>query len=296
MNRLILRSRLNLLVNDRRSIRMMILAIILVSVLCSAILYVALHPVPIVLMFHSITDDRDGDSPDISPSRFRAVVTKVARRAAEIEITTDRTDSSIYSEFFRTLQEHGLTAKVFILPLEVGGENMLTWSQIREMDREGFIIGSQSLTHAWLPDLRDEEVACELCVSKALIEQQIGHAITTLAYPYGAFDTRVQRIARQCGYERAYATAPGRRYPDDDALAIKRVYVNEYSAGNQVLGWLALSGFSVTVRELALSLLPIKIPRKPADWSRDSWIESVKGIEGLDRHSPPCSTMVSVRG
>jgi hypothetical protein len=275
---------------------MIILTIILISVLCSAILYVAWHPVPIVLMFHSITDDRDADSPDISPGLFRSIVGKVAHRPIAIEITTDRTDSSIYSEFFLAVREQSLTARVFLLPLDVGGENMLTWSQIQEMDRAGVVIGSHSLTHPWLPDLTDEEVTCELCVSKALIEQQIGHAITTLAYPYGAFDARVQRIARQCGYTRAYATAPGMSHPDDDALAIKRVYVNEYSAGNPVLAWLALSGFSVTVRELVLSLLPIEIPRKPAEWSRDNWIESVKGIEGLDLHSPSCSTMVSARG
>lgn len=275
-----------------------ILAFILVGTLCILILYlyVAMHPVPVVLMFHSITNDRDTDSPNVSPDRFRAFVEELKSSTTQVEITTDRSDSSIYSEFFLTLRERGMTATVFILPFEVGSDDALTWSQILEMDRAGFIIGSHSLTHAWLPELTDEEVTCELCHSKALIEQQLGHAITTLAYPYGAFDGRVKRIAEQCGYERVYATAPGRRYSDNDSMAVKRIYINQMTLENSLLAWLALSGFYVTTRELALSLLPIEIPRKPEGWSRSSWRESVKGIEAIDRNGPYCSMMPSPAG
>ena len=270
-----------------------ILAFILVATLCFLILYVTMHPVPVVLMFHSIANDLDTDSPNVSPDRFRPFIKGLKSRATQVEITTDGSDSSIYSEFFLTLREHGMTATVFILPFEVGSDDALTWSQILEMDRAGFIIGSHSLTHAWLSELTDEEVTCELCYSKALIEQNLGHTITTLAYPYGAFDGRAKRIAEQCGYKRVYATAPGRRYPDDDSMAVKRVYINQNTLENSLLMWLALSGFYVTTRELALSLLPIEIPRKPEGWSRSSWRESVKGIEGIDRNSPYCSMMPS---
>lgn len=267
------------------------LAFILVATLCIVTLYVAMHPVPIVLMFHSITNDRDIDSPNVSPNRFRAFVTELKSRERQVELTTDSSDSSTHSEFFLALREHGMTATVFILPFEVGSDDALTWPQILEMDRAGFIIGSHGLTHAWLSELTDGEVTCELCYSKALIERQLGHTITTLAYPYGAFDGRVKRIAEQCGYKRVYATAPGRRYPDDDSMAIKRVYINQNTLENSLLAWLALSGFYVTTRELALALLPIEIPRKPEGWSYSSWQEAVKGIEDIDRNSPHCLMM-----
>ena len=271
-------------------------AFILAGTFCILTLYVAMHPVPVVLMFHSITTDLDTDSPNVSPDRFRAFVKELPSRATHVEITTDRSDSSIYSEFFLTLREHGLTATVFILPLEVGSDDALTWPQIVEMDRAGFIIGSHSLTHTWLSELTDGEVRCELCYSKALIEEKLGHTITALAYPYGAFDGRVKRIAEQCGYKRVYATAPGRRYSDHDSMAVKRVYINQQTLENSLLAWLALSGFYVTTRELALSLLPVEIPRKPEGWSRSSWRESVKGIEAIDRNGPYCSMMPSPAG
>ena len=76
------------------------------------------------------------------------------------------------------------------------------------MDQGGFTIGSHPLTHPWLPDLTDEEISHELCQSKVLIEREVGHPITTLAYPYRAFDQRVKQLARKCVYTQVFTTAP----------------------------------------------------------------------------------------
>lgn len=237
--------------------------VITLAILLSAILgYVVTHPIPIILMFHSITDDIQ-DSPHVSPVRFRAFVQAIQRRAEPMDLTTDSSDASIYDHFFPVLREHGLTATIFILPLTVGNDGMLTWEQIREMDQAGFTIGSHTLRHPWLPDLTDEEISHELCQSKVLIEGEVGHPITTLAYPYGAFDQRVKQLALTCGYTHAYTTAPGREFPDNDPLALKRVYVSETVLTNQALKWLALSGFYITAREMALFFLPIEVPRRP---------------------------------
>lgn len=238
------------------------LAIALVVSFSTLLGYIVTHPIPIVFMFHSVTNDTQ-DSPHVSPVRFRAFVKTIQKQADPIEITTDSSDASIYSEFFPILREHGLTATIFVLPLAMESEGMLTWDQIREMDQAGFTIGSHTLTHQWLPDLTDEEIAHELCQSKVLIEGEVGHPITTLAYPYGAFDQRVKQLARKCGYTLAYTTAPGREFLDNDPLGLKRVYVSETVLTNHALEWLALSGFYITARELALFFIPIEVPRRP---------------------------------
>lgn len=246
------------------------IAITLGLSLLTIIGYILTHPIPIVLMFHSVLDDPQ-NSPHISPIRFQTFVKTIQQRGDPIEITTDSSESNIYSNFYRALREQGLTATIFVLPLMVDREGMLTWSQIQEMDHSGFTIGSHTLTHPWLPDLTDEEITCELCFSKFLIEKKVGHSITALAYPYGAFDMRVKNIAHKCGYAQAYVTAPGRRFLDNDSLAQKRVYVNDALLRNPVLVWLALSGYYVTTRELTLSLLPIDVPRRPEEWSYETW-------------------------
>lgn len=249
--------------------------VVLIGCFLSAIVYVLMHPVPPVLMFHSVME-YPVISPYVSPSGFRAFVTSIQPQAEHVQITTDSSDARVYSDFFPVLREHGLTATIFLLPLEIGQADNLTWTQIREMEQAGFAIGSHTLTHPWLPDLTDEEIVCELCGSKALIERELRHPITALAYPYGAFNRRVQKLAEQCGYTRAYSTAPGRRVSDHDGLALKRVYVNETVVQSRVLTRLAVSGFYVTIRELALSWLPIDLPRHPEGWSPDAWRASAK--------------------
>lgn len=238
--------------------------------------YIATHHLPVILMFHSIADDDPGDSPHVTAVRFHAFLETIRQRQVPVEITTDSSDSSVYEDFFSALQKQSLTATLFLIPLVIGKSDALTWDQVRELDRAGFTIGSHTLTHPWLPDLTDDEITCELCASKFLIEQELGHVVTAVAYPYGAFDARVKRIVQQCGYVHAYTTAPGRRIPDNDPLAHKRVYVNESLLTNPILSWLALSGYYVTTRELALSLLPIAIPRKPVEWSYAEWRKSDK--------------------
>ena len=238
-------------------------------------LSVAIHPIPLVFMLHSIQQNPD-DSLDVTPSRFRDFVEAVSAGRLRALFTTDSSDLSIYQVYAPVLKQHRQAALVFLMPPVIGRPGMLTWDQVREMAAHGTLVGSHTLTHPWLPDLSDEELRCELCDSKRRIEQQVGHRITALAYPYGAFNDTVRLAAVQCGYTEGYATAPGRRVPDDDRLAIKRVPLTESVLRNPLLGWLASSEYYVTVREHLLWPVPIDVPRKPKDWSYSTWKRSVK--------------------
>lgn len=90
--------------------------ITLSALLATSLAYIVTHSIPIVFMFHSITDGTH-DSPHVSPVRFRAFVHAIQRQAASSELTTDSSDASIYDHFFPVLLEHGFTATIFVLPL-----------------------------------------------------------------------------------------------------------------------------------------------------------------------------------
>jgi peptidoglycan/xylan/chitin deacetylase (PgdA/CDA1 family) len=244
------------------------------SLLSAASAYVIVHPIPVVLMFHSIVEQPSGL--DVSPQRLTTVLNLARASDRPILFTTDSSDRSIYDEFALRVREHGFSAILFLMPSVIGRNGMLTWEQVRELDRTGVTIASHTLTHPWLPDLSEDELRCELCVSKEMIEAETGHAVMAMAYPYGAFDERVKRVARQCGYTTAYSTAPGRRVADDDPFAIKRVQITETTVANPFLRCLALSSYWVTARETVLAAVPIHVPRKPEDWSYEQWRKTVK--------------------
>jgi peptidoglycan/xylan/chitin deacetylase (PgdA/CDA1 family) len=252
-----------------------ILGLVCAGLVTALGLSVVLHPIPLVFMLHSIQTAPE-DPLDVSPGRFKEFVETVSAGRRPALFTTDSSDRSIYEVYAAVLEQHRQAALVFLMPPVMGRPGMLTWEQVREMAARGTIFGSHTLTHPWLPDLSDEELRCELCDSKRRIEEQLGHRITAVAYPYGAFNDEVRRVAVLCGYTEGYATAPGRKVPDDDRLAIKRVPLTESLLRTPFLGWLAASEYYVTVREYLLWSVPIDVPRKPADWSYSTWQRSVK--------------------
>lgn len=82
----------------------------------------------------------------------------------------------------------------------------LSWQQVRTLDAAGVEIGSHTVTHPFLVQLDDEELAAELGGSKARIEEETGRKVSSLAYPTGGsefFDERAVRLAGEFGYRYA---------------------------------------------------------------------------------------------
>jgi peptidoglycan/xylan/chitin deacetylase (PgdA/CDA1 family) len=79
--------------------------------------------------------------------------------------------------------------------------NSLGWDELRALADAGWEIGSHTCSHPHLPELReDAALARELADSKARIEAELGRPCTSLAYPYGDVDERVEAATRAAGY------------------------------------------------------------------------------------------------
>lgn len=76
----------------------------------------------------------------------------------------------------------------------------MTWQELETVAAAGWEVGSHTLSHARLPELDDHALETELCDSRRLLEERLGHPCETLAYPYGAFDARVVAATRAAGY------------------------------------------------------------------------------------------------
>ena len=91
----------------------------------------------------------------------------------------------------------------------------MSWSDTRALADAGWEIGSHTCSHAWLPRLSDEELARELSESRAVIAERLGRPCDSLAYPYGAYDTRVVAAARAAGYRYACTLPSALMQPAD---------------------------------------------------------------------------------
>ncbi len=164
--------------------------------------------------------------------------------ANAVLVTTDDGFRSVLTEMLPILQRHRVPAIAFVSSGLIGtgragdaDEPYLTWPEVRELAAAGVTIGSHAVHHRSLAQLAPAEQQQEAAGSKARIEQELGAAIASFAYPYGTladFDQASADVLRAAGYRLGFTSQHGaieRGAPD--WLQLPRVKVE---AGDP--GWL----------------------------------------------------------
>jgi peptidoglycan/xylan/chitin deacetylase (PgdA/CDA1 family) len=110
----------------------------------------------------------------------------------------------------------------------------LEWAQVREMEAAGMEIGAHTYSHPNLAVLGRAAAAGELRRSKQIIEERLGKAIRSMAYPFGKpgrhFTSETAAIVEEAGYEYACAVLFRALRKTDSRYAIPRLFVTRDSA------------------------------------------------------------------
>jgi len=86
--------------------------------------------------------------------------------------------------------------------------HFIDWNEAREMASADMEIGAHTHTHPILSRLTECQQQAELQKAKAVLEQNLGLRVTSLAYPNGGpgdFTAETQRIARDVGFTTAFS-------------------------------------------------------------------------------------------
>jgi len=123
---------------------------------------------------------------------------------------------------YPVLADLGLTAVTFLVTDYVGRTNTwdarYTWGRLPHLDWDtigswrarGFEFGSHGATHRRLTWLDDAAVADELVRSRATLTARLGEdAGSAVAYPFGATNPSVGRLARAAGYRLGFGSVRG---------------------------------------------------------------------------------------
>jgi peptidoglycan/xylan/chitin deacetylase (PgdA/CDA1 family) len=162
---------------------------------------------------------------------------RVHQRA--VVLTFDDGYENFYQEAYPILSEFGFTATVFAVAQEVGGKSrwdvgsetqLMSWSQIRELHRLGVEFGSHTMSHPRLTLVPPHLAAQELADSRSLLEQNLGSAVTSLAYPYGDSNSSIELLAREIGYSLACSIVRGNLHSAQDLLHLKRVPMDNFTS------------------------------------------------------------------
>ncbi len=127
-----------------------------------------------------------------------------------IIITIDDGYRSAYDIAYPVLKKYGFTATLFIYTDYVGvSKSSITWDQLREMEADGFGVGSHTISHCDLTKKMTGEqyqdylarIKREIFDSKQIIDKELRQDTFCFAYPYSRYDASVLDLCEQAGYK-----------------------------------------------------------------------------------------------
>jgi peptidoglycan/xylan/chitin deacetylase (PgdA/CDA1 family) len=233
---------------------------------CSRLLSQREPAIPI-LMYHSIADDEQSEThPYYRTSTSPAVFASHLKQLHEEGYTTCTLGQAIqhlqaatqttaklavitfddgYHDFYRhalsPLSQYGFTATMFLPTAYIGespasfkGKNCLTWREVRELKRHGIEFGSHTVTHPQLRGLSLAAINEEVVSSKGVIEEKLGAAVESFAYPFAfpqtdrAFTRALRDLLERAGYRNGVCTVVGRAKRQSDRLFLERLPINSF--------------------------------------------------------------------
>jgi peptidoglycan/xylan/chitin deacetylase (PgdA/CDA1 family) len=163
----------------------------------------------------------------------------------EVLLTFDDGYATLADNAYPILEHLGFTATTFLITDFVGRMNTwdarytwdrlehLSWSAIERWQERGFAFASHGASHPRLTWLDDAAAAGDLSRSRRTLIDRLGSgAGQAVAYPFGAADARVTRLAAAAGYSLGFGGVKG----DGSAMHMARVPVYLWDVGSVPLG------------------------------------------------------------
>ena len=141
-------------------------------------------PIPLSLLVKAITEG-----------------TELPQKPVVISFDDGRLD--VYENAFPIMQQYGFMGVFYIVSGGLGDDGMVGVDQLKEMASAGWEIGSHSQTHADLSTLKVEASYREVVYSRVELENALGFAITSFAYPFGTITDLARNQVHLAGYKSA---------------------------------------------------------------------------------------------
>ncbi len=213
-----------------------------------------------VLMYHNVAPAKDASSLNVTPETFERQMeflklhrynvvpladlfemlkAKKKIPSKTVAITFDDGFLDNFQYAFPVLRKMDFPATIFMITRNLNEKGWLSEEDLRILDESGVTIGSHTMNHAYLPDLKTDDVVFELEESKKKLERVLDHPVTLFSYPAGGFNGYTRALVIEQGYAGAVTTNRG--LTKHDPYALHRVKISE-GGGSLFNFWIKTSG------------------------------------------------------
>lgn len=205
-----------------------------------------------ILLYHHVTDasDKLESRYNVSPVKFEEqmkwlhdngyqtiTVTALAdlmRSGGEIPqrpvvITFDDGNLDVFDYAFPIMKKYGLVGTFYIVENYIDSDEMISTDQVKQLIQNGWEIGLHSRTHAHLT-AEGVDLADEIRLAKLDMEEKLGVAINSFAYPFGEINEEVIRLTINYGFTSAVGLGSAASHSMNSIYYLDRIEIqNEYS-------------------------------------------------------------------
>jgi peptidoglycan/xylan/chitin deacetylase (PgdA/CDA1 family) len=144
-----------------------------------------------------------------------------------IALTFDDGYRDFYTAAWPVLKQYNFKATNYVVTTAIGLEPYMTWAMLQELDASGQVeIGAHTRNHLDLRALGKDKRWDEIVGSKAILEEGLGHPVTTFCYPAGFYNAEALADVKRAGFLTAVTTAYGTKQSVQGALEMPRIRVH----------------------------------------------------------------------
>lgn len=143
-------------------------------------------------------------------------------------VTIDDGDPTVIGNAAPIFAKHRIPYVIYVVPGFLGRRRHMSVADLRELAAAGVEIGSHTMTHRSVTSLSQRDLVVELEDSKKQIEDAVGRAVTSFAYPFGTmrdFDRRSADALRKAGYQFAFTSQHGAVETGFDPMFLPRIKI-----------------------------------------------------------------------
>jgi len=156
-----------------------------------------------------------------------------------IMITFDNSYECLLSVVKPVLDSAGFKAVVFVASKSIGMYNFwdnpdektrvpcLDKNSLLSLIKQGWEIGSHSLTHAHLTKITEEKIIKEIYGSKFDLEQILQTNVISFAYPYGEYNDAIKNIVIKAGYKLGFSITSPSFTVTGDPFMMRRILIQK---------------------------------------------------------------------
>lgn len=150
-----------------------------------------------------------------------AIQGRSAWPATGVGVTFDDGFRDTFRQALPVLTRYNIPATMFLLADRIGAHNhwmtprgfpereLMSESEMLEMQAAGVCIGSHTCSHPRLPQLDEANCMAEIKVSREKLQALTGSAVNHFAYPFGLYDDKALTAVAAAGYLTACSTRSG---------------------------------------------------------------------------------------